>query len=368
MMKWRFGNKWTTTLIPIRRQVWITWSQCSPSSFAKSDKICFYSTNRFYSTGYVTYGTDYDESGKQIFAKEALVFLVAGINEKFKLPVAYFLTAGVKAMEKAALIQQVTLWIGKSGAKVDGLVYDGLVTNIAAAKALGASFKNDKAYFNNPHSDDQIYLFPDVCHSLKSARNRLATKSTFYDSQNNKIEWRFIVELEKFQRENNVNLGNRLTKVHIQWEKKRMSVRIAAETLSNSVADAIEFLANKEIAAFQESEATVAFIRRINNVFDILNSKNSNDAIGFKRTISPQTKDEYFKYFDESIAYFKNLKLSPQGQSILKTQSKTVVIMTNFRLFYQSYVEGGTLEYVATFHFSQDHLELFFGCKYWFND
>ena len=92
-------------------------------------------------TGHVNFGTEYDENGEAIFAKEALVFLVAGINEKFKIPIAYFLVAGVKAMEKAALIQQVILWIGKTGIKIIGLVYDGLVTNIAAARALGVNFK-----------------------------------------------------------------------------------------------------------------------------------------------------------------------------------------------------------------------------------
>lgn len=171
-------------------------------------------------TGFINYGTDCDDSNEQKYAKEALVFLVTGVDIKFKIPVAYFLTAGVKAGEKAALIKQIILLVGKTGAKVVGLVYDGLVTNIAAARALGANFRKLKPYFVNPHSDDKIYLFPDACHSLKSARNRLAAKGTFYDERNNKIEWRYIVELERYQRENNINLGNKLTKVHIQWEKK----------------------------------------------------------------------------------------------------------------------------------------------------
>lgn len=291
------------------------------------------------------------------------------VDIKFKIPVAYFLTAGVKAGEKAALIKQVILLVSKTGAKVVGLVYDGLVTNIAAARALGANFRKMKPYFVNPHSDDKIYLFPDACHSLKSARNRLAAKGIFYDERNNKIEWKYIVELERYQRENNVNLGNKLTKVHIQWEKKKMNVRVAAETLSNSVADSIEFLRKKGVEPFQNSEQTVEFIRRINNVFDILNSKDKTGAICFKRPISAETKDEYFKYFDDSIAYIKGLKLSPDGKSILTTKSRTaffsfIICMQNFRSFYERYVEGGILTSVATFHFSQDHLELLFSCVY----
>lgn len=321
-------------------------------------------------TGFVNYGTDTDESGGQKYAKEALVFLISGINFKFKIPVAYFLTAGVKASEKAALLQQVILLAGKTGVKVVALVYDGLVTNIAAAKALGANFVQNKPYFTNPHSDEKIFLFPDASHSLKTTRNRLGDKRVFYDGENNKIEWRYIEELEKYQRENKVNLGNKLTKVHIQWQNKKMNVRIAAETISNSVADAIEFLRNKGVEMFQGSEATVKFIRRINNIFDILNSKDTKDAICFKRPISPETKEEYFNYFDEAIPYIRNLKLSPEGKSILATKSKVaffsfIICMQNIRTFYETYVEAGVLENISTFRFSQDHLELLFACTYY---
>lgn len=148
-----------------------------------------------------------------------------------------------------------------------------------------------------------------------------------------------------------------------------MNLRIAAETLSNSVADSIEFLRKTGAEAFKGSEATVKFIRRINNIFDILNSKDRTDAICFKRPISPETKEEYFKYFDESIAYIKNLKLSPEGKSILTTKSRIaffnfIVCMQNFQTFYETYVEAGILERIPTFHFSQDHLELLFSCMY----
>lgn len=316
-------------------------------------------------TGYVTYGTDTGEK----LAKEALVFMVTGVNEKFKIPIAYFLIAGLKANEKAALIRNTILLAGKSGIKIVGLVYDGLVTNMAVAKQLGANYNNE-AYFMNPHSDDKIFVLPDACHSLKSTRNRLAALGELYDDGNNKIEWRFIVELERYQRENNINLGNKLTKAHIQWNKKRMNVKLAVQTLSNSVADAIEFLQKKCVKEFQGSEATVRFIRRFNNIFDILNSRNGSDAIGFKRPISADNKEEYFNYFDESISYIKKLKLSPNGGSIITTKSKTAFIhfilcMQNCRLFYETYVDAGILNQVATFHFSQDHLELLFSCKYY---
>lgn len=59
------------------------------------------------SAGFVNFGTNIAgvDSGKH--AKEALVFLIAGVNDRFKVPVAYFLVAGLKSDEKAALIREV---------------------------------------------------------------------------------------------------------------------------------------------------------------------------------------------------------------------------------------------------------------------
>lgn len=299
-------------------------------------------------------------------AKEAIVFSVTGINENFKIPVAYFLTAGLKANEKSTLLQEVILFVSKTGVKIVGMVFDGLVANLATIRLLGAEIYNDKLYINNPHSDGKIFVIFDACHMLKLARNYLGTKKTLFDVDDNCINWNYIVELEKFQSESKINLGNKLNKTHIQWERKKMSVRLACETLSNSVADSIDLLREREVEAFQGSEPTTRFIRRINNIFDILNSMYE-DAIGFKRPISPETETDFFAYFDESIRYIEGLKLSLNGKSICKTKSKTpfigfIIDMKNFRLFYLDYVHSGILSSVITFRFSQDHLELIFAC------
>lgn len=54
-----------------------------------------------------------------------------------------------------------------------------------------------------------------------------------------------------------------------------MKVKIAAQTLSNSVATALEYLSKDlKIKKFQNCEAIVEFIRKINNAFDLINSRN----------------------------------------------------------------------------------------------
>lgn len=317
--------------------------------------------------GFVNYGTVPVNSKLDQLAKHAFVFMVVGINDKFKIPVAYFLTCGLKSGEKAAIIQQVILFVCKTGVKVVGMTFDGLIENLATCMELGADFKENMGYFINPHSDEQIFLFLDACHMLKLARNCLASKKILYDGDGGLIEWRFIEALEQYQRENKVNVGNKINKCHIQWNKNKMCVRVASQTLSNSTADSIDLLRRNGVDGFENSEATTKYIRFVNNTFDILNSK-VDDAIGFKRTISLETKEEFFNYFAEVRSYFRKLKLESTGKkTILQTRSKTpffgfILCFDSFEMFFNKYVESNVLKSIPTFRFSQDHLELLFGC------
>ena len=71
------------------------------------------------------------------------------------------------------------------------------------------------------------------------------------------------------------SFANKLKKKHITWQQAQDACQLSYATLSNSVADAIDFL-HDELAhsKFQGSEATTEFIRKIDAMFDIFNSKN----------------------------------------------------------------------------------------------
>ena len=66
-----------------------------------------------------------------------------------------------------------------------------------------------------------------------------------------------------------------------------MSVKLAAQTLSVSVADAIQFLSESKVDGFEGSEATVIFIRTINRLFEIFNTRNL-FVYGYKKPLSDQ--------------------------------------------------------------------------------
>lgn len=136
--------------------------------------------------GHVDFGTNIVQPGEKKFAKDALVYMVSGVSDKFKIPVAYFLVDGLKAVEKAALTKEVILLVGKTGIKIVGLTFDGLISNFAMAQEMGASIE-EKPFIQNPHSD-KIYLFPDACHMLKLIRNCFASKKKLYDGEDNCID------------------------------------------------------------------------------------------------------------------------------------------------------------------------------------
>ena len=85
-----------------------------------------------------------------------------------------------------------------------------------------------------------------------------------------------IGELHKIQEKEGLHLGNKLKTTHIQWKRQKMKVNIAVQTLSASVADAIEFCDHVlKLSEFSDCAATVKFIRMFYRLFDILNSCNS---------------------------------------------------------------------------------------------
>lgn len=316
-------------------------------------------------SGYVNCGPKNDSDNLPI-AKEALIYMVSGVNHKFKLPVAYFFINGLTAEEKASISKEIFEFLKECGVKIIGFTFDGLPANISMCNKMGADFKNNKTYIDIPESGGKVYPFLDACHMHKLTRNCLASKKTIYDKDNNEIKWEYFERLEKLQNEAGFRLNNKFGKKHIGWKKRKMSVRIAVETLSNSVADTMEFLKNENNADFIGCEATVKFIRYMNNIFDCLNSKNPTGK-GYKAPISATTAPQIFAFFNEAIDYIQHIKLNRNGPSILTTKSSTpffgyILDMQNLMLLYDEYVANTSTFPLHTFRFSQDHLETFFGC------
>ena len=235
---------------------------------------------------------------------------------------------------------------------------------------LGAclNFETLQCYFAHPaDKNKKIYILLGVCHMLKLVRNTLSSYGILIDSDGNEICWKYIVELQKLQDNEGLRLGNKLKLAHVKWEQEKVKVDLAAQAFSASVADAIEYYTNVlKLPQFQKSKATVKFIRHIDHLFDILNTRNP-CAKGYEAALRTNNKGLWLPFLEEASNYIKGLT-DVTGVPMHMTKRKTgfvgfLVAIESLKLLFKELVEGekAPINYLLTYKFSQDHLELFFG-------
>jgi hypothetical protein len=146
-----------------------------------------------------------------------------------------------------------------------------------------------------------------------------------------------------------------------------MKVRLAVQLLSASVDDGLEYCEKiLKLKHLQNCEATVKFIRMLNNIFDILNSRRLS-APHFKKALNSSNFHTIASFVEEAKAYLTTLRFLNE-ELIIESKRKTgfvglVICLTSILNLY-SYKdvveEKKILLYVPVYKVSQDHLELFF--------
>lgn len=89
--------------------------------------------------GVVDMGDEISES--TVLASQAFVFML--INQRFKIPLGYFLTNTLTGEQKCDLINICPVKCYDAGVKVISLTFDGHVTNMTAMKLLGCNIDED---------------------------------------------------------------------------------------------------------------------------------------------------------------------------------------------------------------------------------
>lgn len=128
--------------------------------------------------------------------------------------------------------------------------------------------------------------------------------------------------------------------------------------------DALEFLdKDQKLEQFKGCEATVTFIRTIDTLFDIMNSRNP-WARNFKAPLKLNNEDTWRPFILDSIKYLLNCT-DISGRPLWCTPKKTPFVgftMSALSIcgIFDDYVKTGLLSYLLTYKMSQDHLEVFF--------
>ena len=319
--------------------------------------------------GYVDVCSSLDDDSTPV-ATEALVLMLVCLNGNWKVPCGYFLIDGMTGNERANIINQCLLKLHDVGVYVASVTCDGPSCNFSMMKALGITLEphNMKSWFVHP-ADPQlrVHVILDVCHMLKLMRNCFASYGILKDNQGCKINWNYIEQLHKLQEAEGLRLGTKLKTAHIMWNRQKMKVNLAAQTLSASVADAIDFCReNLKLVQFIGSEATVRFLRVIDRLFDILNSRNPL-AKGFKAPMRPSNEAVWKPFLEEAKLYLFSLtndKGLPMYQTKRRTPFLGLICSVESTVAIFNELVGkpySPLKYLLTYKLSQDHLELFFG-------
>lgn len=235
------------------------------------------------------YGTLLNLECSTKIATNALVFMLVSLNGKFKCPIAYFLTNSTNATSQTQLIKTAISLCHERNIKIWSLTCDGPKVNIATLNRLGCkiyenSYDRIQNFFLHPITKDKIYATPDACHMLKNARNSFES-IMFLKHNGNYIKWEYVKKLHDLQETINFKFANKISSRHMNFRANIMKVKLAAQTLSSSVADALEYLCENKVPGFEEAEETIKFIRSVDIIFDFLNSRNLFER-GYKQPIT----------------------------------------------------------------------------------
>lgn len=184
--------------------------------------------------GVVDLGTGVEPDDSAIPATEALVLMVVSLNSSWKLPIAYFMIAHLSADEKVLILNSALKKLHDIKVEVVSMTCDAPATNISTLRKLGASFDLNDLQCSFPHPSNpakSVAVILDPCHMLKLARNTLADLKVLKDQEGHEIRWDFIEKLHQVQEEAGLRAGNKLRSAHIKFQKMKMKVSLAAQTL-----------------------------------------------------------------------------------------------------------------------------------------
>lgn len=342
----------------------LTFDEMSIRQHLESDGVKYY--------GRVDFGNGLNTDDLEM-AKECLVFMLVSLNENWKLPIGYFLSAGLNSSQKVTLTQHALNIVRNTGVIVTSITFDGCSTNLTMARLLGCNFNLNsfKSTFITNYSDNEIgevAVFLDPAHMIKLIRNAFGEKKQFLDGYNKVIDFDFVLKLFLLQEREGSHLANKLSKQHIFFFKQKMKVKLATQLLSQSVADALKFCKNNlQLKEFSESDPTIQFIEMFNKGFDILNSRSIN-SIGNKKALCKNNIKNISEFANNFINYIQCLKIKEINKfvPVLESSRKTgflgfVMCFSSLSHLYNTLIETKKLTSLKLYKISQDHLELFFG-------
>lgn len=264
-----------------------------------------------------------------LIADHALVFEVRGLFSNWKQPFSYHLTnSTVKKHSLRALLTHIVKNLIDLGLNPKAIVCDQGANNRACLQGL-FNVSTEKPYIEL--FDHQIFCFYDVPHLLKNVRNNL--KDSGYKNQDGKkISWSHIEEFSAQDSKLPIRQAPKLTAKHLKLPGfTRMNVRLAAQTLSHSVAKGICLMASLGVLP-ENALLTAEFCDIFDSLFNVFNSRTSHSPRRYNYGISMQS--EHWVVIEKAENYIQSLRpMNSKSQPCLNGWLQNI---TALRLLFQS--------------------------------
>ena len=203
-------------------------------------------------------------------ANHAGVFIMSGITERWKQPIGYCLSAGpVSGKKLKTLVLDCIEKVEETGLRVVVFICDKGTNNRQMLTELNV--KPDQPYFIT-RDGEKVFVLYDPCHLVKNIRNNMKKHCFILNGKN--IKWKYLADIFKFDSSRQIRLMPKLTAKHINIPLfKSMSVRLATQVLSRTVAAAMDTLhALGKWDDDPDAHATSKFINDMDSLFDVFNN------------------------------------------------------------------------------------------------
>ena len=214
--------------------------------------------------GYEDFGGN---SQTNVLASSCLCFMVRGLRDNWKQPFAFmFSSSAIKADTVQGLLLDCLSQLHAIGLNVKAVISDQGSNFVSTYKSMGVTV--DEPFFKV--NDKTIFVFYDPCHLLKSARNVLEKNTVHCDKSIATLE--HIKRLYSLDAKRRYRLAPRLTSQHVNLTSfSKMRVKLAAQTLSHSVAAAIETNCSFD-SLTSAAMGTAEYAEKFDTLFDCFNS------------------------------------------------------------------------------------------------
>ncbi|XP_075752306.1 uncharacterized protein LOC142818019 [Rhipicephalus microplus] len=257
-------------------------------------------------------------------AHHALVFMVGGLNTRWKQVIAYHFTGShVEGSILKDYVMKIVQLCAEISLRIRVVTCDMGASNRAMWRELGfSSHRNSITVCSVPHpclEDKELFFTADAAHVLKNVKSQLLSSEVFFLSdatvcQHNlpskEVNVDHVRSVIKYDAERELKVAPRLSELHIsRGHFTKMKVGVAVRFFREAPA-AIRYLI-KEDAIEPEAETTAWFLELVFNWYTLMSSRHPSVALSLR---DMRRYHESIELLNSALEVFQGMKMGSKAQ------------------------------------------------------